>query len=588
MKKTIFFLMMFATICQISAQVTPTEWYFGYNSCLHFNSNGSTEASTVGIGNTLIVYEGTSIVCDKSGNVVFYAGGTQLCDANGMISTIWGDGSATQAHLAVPISGNFGQNEFHFLLFSLKAQEDWELNNCLSVCFVKVIANPGNPTTYSVIPDPLGPGWITTIRMSEKLAFISDGESLPGYWVLAHDYHNDILSYYNDATTFYKYHITANLFSSVNSTSSAITVLNNASCFSMQSIGANHANHGTRSENAQGQMKFNKNGDRLGLVIAGSHYIEIFPFSKNSGILGSPIFSMVASLQNDGYLYGFEFAPNSENIFYTAEGQIIVPPPSNPSRHITQWILNPPNASYVNIATETGIMGYAFDALQLGPNDKIYCTHGRQVDKLSVINSPDLPGLSCLYQDNVVKVCNWALYGLPSYVTINSENYNPPQPTLCQCSSPTIAGNIVIQDPTTGMATVSLTLNSGSLIPSAVTIEFSNFDIVPNGSDCRNYCDMPTLNMGMFTNQVPEINTSKGILIPLQPGITTNQSHAIAWNLSTNTQPLFKQTILLNLRLPLLYGLQCCQAHYSATIHVSYYDNNCHVCQSLLYIQSIP
>ena len=565
MKKYILYVFSIFLFIQVQAQYTPAVWYFGSTAGIKFDAAGNT--TSYGGGNLVNTFEGSTNVNDVYGNVVFYADGKNLWDGtNHHITNLLGGLSATQASLAVQIPGvdnSTGSPVYKYLLFSLKGVEEGGVPN-FSVCYIRVTATGIPPAiTYSVTAD--APAYIGSVRMSEKLAATSDGAN--GSWVFTHEYQTS-----GTANKFYGYHIDQSYFG-ITSSAGAVTMLNTNPL--IQGTGGNHSGVG---ENAQGQMKFNKQGTRLGLVMAGSKKFEIFDFTKSTGALStSTVFERAVNGQ--GTLYGCEFSPGG-NKFYTSEGQRTSTPAT---RHIYQWDISGSSlGGPINVATNSNNTSddYMYDAMQLGPNDKIYCTFEEGTTKLSVINLPDLD--ACDYNEGVVPVGGGRAYiGLPSYSTLVTD-FTPPSSGGCTCSVPSVAGKITNIDKVKGTATVTLTLNPGEIAPAKIAIEFANFDVYTSSDDCKKYCNMTTENMGMIVNPTPMINNVQGELTSLIPNTGMTFSREIIWDLSHTPIWAAHVEIELNLKFPPVADLPCCPATYSAVFRVAYVSKDCQICQSIM------
>jgi hypothetical protein len=400
MKKLILFLVLFIIINKLAAQYTDT-WYFGDNASITFSSNGTGSGGT----NLMETYEGCTTLNDPFGTVIFYANGDSIWDnfdlGNVQSMKLLGTNSATQASITVqiPKDETDTSSNFKFLVFSLKAIENAD-SNCFSVCFVKVTPEYFQGS-WKFKSEFCQPEYIHNIpRMSEKLVSTSDNAN--GVWVIAHDF-----SLYNSSTTFYKYHITNALFKSVTNTSEAIEALKKSEI--LQNYGYDHS-YFTEAADAQGQMKFTKSGDKLGLVLPKSGRIEIFDFDKQSGTLGNSRQKSV--WQPNGTIFGCEFSPNG-NYFYTSEMYAIGSPLE---RHINVWAITASNILGPNVVAADNYTPNsvpAYNGMQIGPNDKIYCTHRNGYSHVSVINCPNNYWSGWNYKEDSVWVSGTAHYSFP-------------------------------------------------------------------------------------------------------------------------------------------------------------------------------
>jgi hypothetical protein len=570
MKNYIILLCTFLVLNECQSQTfSPMTWYFGNGAGLYFNSNGTT--SPIGGNGILNNFEGCTVLCDPYGNIIFYASGFAIYGASGKLKTLPASNSATQSPVIVQIPGsikNPGNTVYKFLLFLVDAVES-QLNKDIpnfNVCYITVTEYGTEPTfSYSVTVD--NPVLVNDVRMAEKLAVCNDNQQ--GSWLVTHDY-----SYQLPKNDFYTFHITNSYFLNVNNSVDAKNMLEANT--NIYTIGAYHTG---QYENAQGQMKFNKNNNLLGLTIAGSHYFEIYSFDNTSGSIGdSPLFTK--TIPNSlGYLYGCEFSPLS-NYFYVSEGQTIGQ--SNYIRNIYQLSIIGGSLGTEFSIIALGDNNYEFCGLQLGPNDKIYCTHRMQGAVLSVINSPDLNGNLCDFDLDVVSLGGHSsLIGLPTF-SILQRNIPEPPPLNCSFNVSNSISPIYDIQSNNGNASVQFTLNSNSFDVSSLIIDLMNFYI---GVDdiCRPSFTLDFNNTGTIIEPLPLIMGYFGTFSPYAEGIVVNSSHEVTWDFNNSPTQFTNQIITLNLKFPKISGLSCCKAKYFASFRVTFMDADCHSSQTILY-----
>jgi hypothetical protein len=178
----------------------------------------------------------------------------------------------------------------------------------------------------------------------------------------------------------------------------------------------------------QGEMCFNKNGTRLGLV----HFfglVEVFDFDRCSGLLSNPLTldTLLPNPDPERMFYGCEFAPNAP-IFYAGNGVGVYQYDLTDEANVVKSLVaaNPLPWSNNNLDTS-----FFCGQMQLGPDDQIYFKFGPgwgsqygfindESTSLWVIDDPNQTGTAC----NVVPYTlshyprlGW--YGLP-----NNPNYN--------------------------------------------------------------------------------------------------------------------------------------------------------------------
>jgi gliding motility-associated-like protein len=403
MKKILFLFAMILLTGQLPAQYV---WYFGNNAGLQFNGNPNPDPIA---GSDMQTAEGSTVVTDKDGHVMFYSDGDSLWDGNnnfipipGGTGLLPGSSSATHAALAVPVPGS---DCSRFLLFTTKGCDNPPQQICpLGVCLISV--------TNSTYPYIIVPGTAEKLviagnsdKYSEKLAVTFDGTG-KGFWLMAHDC--DFATMPMPARTFYAFHITENDFVGVTTTSQAATVLTNIVQLQTDPSWENHSGwyDNLMIPNSQGQMKFDKSGTKLGLVLCGSKYWENYDFNTTTGILTRKI---VQSLPVDstGTLYGCEFSPDG-NMFYTSE-DVVWDPDIATIREIKQWDVTGGtlNGVYSIPGTQQGSIRHAWGQLQLGPDDRIYCTGPMGFSPYTTTS------LSVIPNPNDLGNCGWSQGSIP-------------------------------------------------------------------------------------------------------------------------------------------------------------------------------
>ncbi len=377
-------------------------WYFGNHAGIKFNTNGTTVPMT---GSNMNTTEGCTVTSDTAGVIMFYSDGVSVWNnssATPVCATLLGSTSSTQAALALALPGTNCQR---FLIFTTKGLETGG-NHDLGVALVNVTGTSPNyvvsvsEPALSVI-QPAG-----TVVFAEKLAATSD--TAGGYWVVAHNY----IEGSGTANTFYKYHITAAGFSTVTTTAQAQAALNLVQ--QTQSIGSNHHDLSTPDYNAQGQMKFSKAGQKLALVLAGSKIIDLFSFDLLTGNLTAIASTTVNP--STGNLYGCELSPLG-NKLYASEG---FAQSGTTIRKIFQYDISGGTlSSPYTVASGSNQYSnrYKYNALQLGPNDKIYCSEEMGISFLSVIQFPNNTGSACGWSSMTEPIANTNALGLSTVMS---------------------------------------------------------------------------------------------------------------------------------------------------------------------------
>jgi len=407
-----------------SAQQEASVWYFGQNAGIKFQTNGTVTPLSDGLLNT---EEGCSTIADTNGNLLFYTDGRTVWDRNhiqmsngsfDLGTELYGDPSSTQSAIIVPRPGNpdqyyiFTVDEPHHENAAVYPNafsgnytatdsgstpiDDDGKNNGLNYSLVDLTLTGSNGSIGNIVsrnnhlitydPNPLGEE--IKYKCAEKITAIKN-EGDGSYWVITHFINR-----------FYAFKVTAAGVVSI----PVISVL-----------GSNQTLLGYR-RNALGYLKASPDGTKLaiahqqnGTVKGDSSYgtgcVELFDFDGSTGAVSNAI-TVIPNVQ----AYGVEFSPNSEKLYATYRIGMTV------NMELAQLDLTSSNISNSKVVLYNQ-QNYLF-ALQLGPNNKIYCATG-YVSSLGVINNPDLTGLTCNYVqvDQSLAPNTKVKLGLPPFIT---------------------------------------------------------------------------------------------------------------------------------------------------------------------------
>ena len=233
-------------------------WYFGTNAGIDFNSG-----SAVSINNGVIVTgEGSAVMCDTSGALLFYTDGIQVYDRshtqmpNGF--GLLGGNSSSQSALIVPDPGNSNQ----YYIFTILSDATGGLN-------------------YSLVDMTLNASFGDITTKNSPLISLT-GEKITGYqkpgtndiWIVTHEW---------GTSSFYSYLLTA-----AGLNAPVIT-----------SVGQVHSTSGS----AIGYMKISPAGDKLALALSRDNNFELFDFDANTGVVSNPIILPATDIT-----YGIEFS----------------------------------------------------------------------------------------------------------------------------------------------------------------------------------------------------------------------------------------------------------------------------------------
>lgn len=373
--KKIYFLLLLLPFVSLS-QNQGNIWYFGDHAGLDFNNGTPVVLNDGQTSLTNGHAEGTAVICDNTGSLLFYSNGETAWNSNHEIM-LNGDGllgtySCTQSSLIIPKPGN----ERLFYLFTLD-----DFNNDLA-----------NGLNYSIV-DMCMDGGLGGIKMAEKNIFLLEnaGEKMTGikhangidYWVIVHPFNTDL---------FYAYLVT-----SLGIEEPVIT-----------QIGSLHTTTSPQPVSAIGYMKASPDGTKIALGSAnGGALREVFDFNATTGELTN--FINLHTAEDLNYdAYGVSFSPDNTKLYLTWNIKTIQydlsagggdPEAIRASKTVVNE--NDPSVDY---------------GMQLGPDGKIYITQ-YGAPYLSVINNPNAAGVDCNYVLNGLSLGNNnASYGLPNFV----------------------------------------------------------------------------------------------------------------------------------------------------------------------------
>ena len=307
--KFVLFLILKYTFLQSQIPGPTTNWYFGNNAGITFNS-GSPVALTNGILNTT---EGVATISDNAGNLLFYTDGITVYNSSHAVMTngtgLFGDASSTQSAIIVQQPGS---NNLYYIFTS---DNDAGPNGiCYSIVNISL-----NAVTVKNIP--------LYSPSCEKLCAIRHCNN-QDVWILSHDWN-------------------ANTYRSWCLTSTGITIFGWSSG-SVTPTGI--------TQSAYGQLKASSDGKRIaacyyGFAGNGANKLEISDFNASTGLVTN---SQV--IANDVGLYGVEFSPDNRILYASTNGGLLI-----------QFNLCNNNSRFT-----VSNAGPFIGSLQLGPDGKIY------------------------------------------------------------------------------------------------------------------------------------------------------------------------------------------------------------------------
>ncbi len=355
-------LCFFFWLGMIYGQKQNNQWRFGIGAGINFNTTPPTAVT----GSPIATTEGCAAVSDNlTGNLLFYSDSRTIWNANNQPmpngSNLFGDPNLSSTSAVVIIPKPFTPNIYYVVTINQVTPNqgihysvvDMTLNGGLG----DVVPGQKNIFLYAVV--------------TEKMTVVPSGDNL-GYWLITHD---------APGNTFIAIKVTQSGFS-------ATPVL--SSVGNIQTFEPNH-------------FKINRQFTKMAITDVFSRTAELFDFNFCTGVFSNPVQWQYSSFAGFNP-YGVEFSPDGTKLYIST------------TLNIRQFDITSNNGSLIETTgfDVVGITpGVTRQALQLGPDNKIYVAS----NPLSVINSPNLSGAACGFQENALTIPNAEiLAGLPNWI----------------------------------------------------------------------------------------------------------------------------------------------------------------------------
>lgn len=416
-------LLVFFLFLSISCfpQGEASNWFFGNRAGIKFNSDNTiTILSTFPNPINMMTDEGCSSFSDSNGNLLLYTDGRTVWDRNHIVmpngnynagTGLLGDPSSSQSGIIVPDPSNanlyyiFTVDEPHHQNAEVYPNQftgvyeagggvipggDDGFNNGLNYSIVDMsitgangsIGNVTTRNTHLVTYNPDPAGEEIKFKCSEKITAVRLRNG-GGYWVITHF-----------IDKFYAFKVDP---SGVNTTP-VISQLNPVVPIS-----------GYR-RNAIGQIKVSPNGKKIAIAhvqitetsgggsTGGALYL--YDFDNSTGVVSNG-----QAIATESSCYGVEFSAETKKLYVsTGDG-------------VLQF-----NLEAASIPGSRQLVSRkGFSSLQLGPDKKIYKANINTTTDdsfLDVINSPELDGTACDYQNAAIFLeQGMSRFGLPPFIT---------------------------------------------------------------------------------------------------------------------------------------------------------------------------
>ncbi len=359
-----------------SAQREADHWYFGDHVGLSFQ-NGSPVPITNG---QLITQEVCAVMSDRvTGKLLFYTDGSTIWNASHKVvnngTELKGGSSSSQGALIVPNPANV--MEYYIFTVPDLTAGDQPKSTGMYYSLISVV----NPNCEVIEKNKL-----LVEGVSEKLTGTLDCTE-SGYWVVAHD-----VSY----NTLYSFHITGN----------GVDTKPVISGYDEEPI-----------DHIQGCMKFSPNGKKLAVASTLRKklpFLALFDFDRRTGMITN--YTLLSNPNSSERFYGLSFSPNSSILFAIGKTNLGLPMYYTA---LFQYDMNLTNASDIPSSEYMTLVRtqipFNNSGLQLAPDGKLYIVSGNRKN-LDVINKPNLRGIACEYQENVISFSNDCGRNLPNFM----------------------------------------------------------------------------------------------------------------------------------------------------------------------------
>lgn len=348
------------------AQNLANIWYFGENAGLDFNKDTVAPLTN----GKLDTYEGTATICDSIGQILFYTDGVTVFNRNHdtMLngSGLLGDQSSGQSALIIKVNER---------LYYITTTTSYSGNDAARYSVVDMALDNGNGAVTSKN--------IKLFDKSNERQAAIQHENGRDYWLVMTQNHSN---------TIYLYLVSASGISLHN------TIYLPAG----------------KDDFGRGAIKFSNKGSYLAFAadvgIRQNNFILLYDFNTSTGVMSNP-----RSI-DEPHVYGLEFSPN-EKYLYFVDYYSVYGEPSE--RRLYQCPVDSIKNASIKKTHKTLLdsKDFKFSSLQLGPDGKIYGSHGLMDPYVYVILRPNLEGVLCSYQGYAKELQGRpSRVGLPSFV----------------------------------------------------------------------------------------------------------------------------------------------------------------------------
>jgi gliding motility-associated-like protein len=356
-------IMLFTQNQLVQAQKQNNQWRYGYGGGIDFNFCPPRGTD----GGSMSTNEGSASISNRrTGDLLFYNNGVTIWDKNNNPmpngkNLTGGSTSLSSTSAATIIPAVNDTNLFYIVTideqFSDKGLRYSVLDMRLNGGLGDVVSTQKNILLYNTI--------------SEKIQVVPNAAK-NGYWIISHD----------------------------NSQSFVVFALTSAGINSTPIISLAGGSQG----NGAGHLKVNRQFNKIAMGVVFGGEINLLNFNNTTGVVTNNL-TWKSKLANP-LIYGIEFSSDGSKLYAANLDKIV------------QFDISLNNATAISNSYYEVLSGGGFtyqpSSMQLGPNNKIYINNGGSI---GCINSPNLSGASCDYENNAVTgLTGGGGYGLPQFV----------------------------------------------------------------------------------------------------------------------------------------------------------------------------
>lgn len=381
MRKLIRWCILISLLTPVAGYAQQNNiWYFGKGAGLSFNASSNPAVPFTITDNAMLADEGTAVMADISGALLFYTNGGTVYNKNHQVmkngTGLLGHVSAFQSAVIVPQPGN---DSIYYIFTSDAFENNYTNGYRYSVVNMKREAGLGEVITRNTL---------LSAPASERLTAVRHANGAD-VWVITNEYFtNRFRAWLVTCTGVQPNPVISDVGQALNQHA--------------------HMGIGSLKASPDGRLLCQTHfpeGDLLGNT---NNFFQLFDFNNSTGQLSNVRMIAVPAVN----YYAAEFSPDSRLLYVTRT--------TNSFTDQFECGLGTAAAITASRISLPSLPGYF--GLQLGPDKKIYITG--QKFKLGVINNPDVKGTGCnLIPDAVNLGSVQAGLNLPS--SINDASVDP-------------------------------------------------------------------------------------------------------------------------------------------------------------------